>query len=253
MSKKKELWDMYDLLLPRQQAMIVDLVRMLSAGTAIVRNELSDFADENFALSFADRLLSHHLGSEIPLTKDKFEYAIVRSLNESGMTSRKLPNGNPGADIIVSDQRWSLKTQANRDIKRDFIHISKFMELGKGAWQTESDIRDLQQRMFRHMNGYDRIFTLRCFRLKSDGKTDYEYELVEIPKKLLLCSENFPVEIVNRSRQTPKPAYVHVFDSEGQKSFSLYFDGGTERKLQVKNLRKSLCIIHCQWKFTLGL
>ena len=31
--------------------------------------------------------------------------------------------------------------------------------------------------------------------------------------------------------------------------FALYFDGGTERKLQVKDLQKSLCIVHGEWDF----
>ena len=31
--------------------------------------------------------------------------------------------------------------------------------------------------------------------------------------------------------------------------FSLYFDGGTERKLQIKHLRKDLCKIHATWIF----
>ena len=31
--------------------------------------------------------------------------------------------------------------------------------------------------------------------------------------------------------------------------YQLYFDGGTERKLQIKNLRKDLCTVHATWVF----
>ncbi len=34
--------------------------------------------------------------------------------------------------------------------------------------------------------------------------------------------------------------------------FQLYFDGGTERKLQIKHLLKSLCVVHAEWKFDIG-
>jgi type II restriction enzyme len=34
--------------------------------------------------------------------------------------------------------------------------------------------------------------------------------------------------------------------------YELYFDGGTERKLQVKNLRRDLCRIHATWQFAIA-
>ena len=38
-------------------------------------------------------------------------------------------------------------------------------------------------------------------------------------------------------------------DADGNIKFQLYFDGGTERKLQIKHLRKDLCVVHAQWEF----
>ncbi|WP_422616418.1 hypothetical protein, partial [Rhodoferax sp.] len=40
-----------------------------------------------------------------------------------------------------------------------------------------------------------------------------------------------------------------VRDANGQLKYSLYFDGGTERKLQIKHLRKDLCTVHATWTF----
>lgn len=41
-----------------------------------------------------------------------------------------------------------------------------------------------------------------------------------------------------RSKQFPKPGYCHVLKPGGDAVFDLYFDAGSERKLQIKNLRK---------------
>ena len=51
------------------------------------------------------------------------------------------------------------------------------------------------------------------------------------------------------SRQNPKPGYCKVIDGEGL-VYQLYFDGGSERKLQVQKLRREVCTVHAEWKFT---
>ncbi|MCQ9359268.1 MULTISPECIES: hypothetical protein [unclassified Corynebacterium] len=247
-----DLTELLATLSSRQLRHVRNLVLALSEGTQFETNANSDFVDDEFAASFGDQLIAHNQGSGIPLTKDKFEWAMVQALQDSGHQASKLPNGNPGEDVLVDGVPWSLKTQADKNIKIDRIHISKYMELGKGAWLNAADIEALRQRMFDHMSRYERIFTLRCFpRVTAPtGGTTYTYELVEIPKALLLLAANWPIEIMEKSRQSPKPAYCHVFDQSGDPLYSLYFDGGTERKLQVKNLVKSACVVHATWTFT---
>jgi type II restriction enzyme len=136
----------------------------------------------------------------------------------------------------------SLKTQADAGIRDELLHISKFMELGKGAWELPL-LRDL---FLDHMRSYERIFQFRCL---VQGPTSYLYELVEIPKSLLLEGANAHLVVQTESRQTPKPGYGNVFDLDGGLKFALYFDGGTERKLQIKSIRKSLCLVHATWRF----
>jgi type II restriction enzyme len=81
-------------------------------------------------------------------------------------------------------------------------------------------------------------------------KTGYwRYELVEIPKSLLEKAAGGRLEMMHGSKQSPKPGYCHVTDETGRVMFQLYFDGGTERKLQIKKLDKSLCTVHAEWKF----
>ncbi|WP_200818285.1 hypothetical protein, partial [Caballeronia glebae] len=92
------------------------------------------------------------------------------------------------------------------------------------------------------------IFTLR--RLKDDGAM-IRYELVEIPKALLLEAANCELKVCTDSTQNPQPGYGYVKDAIGQLKYALYFDGGTERKLQIKHLRKDLCKVHATWAFSL--
>jgi type II restriction enzyme len=98
------------------------------------------------------------------------------------------------------------------------------------------------------MRSYERVLTLR--RLKEVG---FElYELVEIPKKLLEEAKTGDLAMMMTSRQMPKPGYCTVRDELGNIKFQLYFDGGTERKLQIKGLRKDLCIVQATWKFPIN-
>lgn len=216
-------------------------------------NDRSDFASEEFSRLLGDVLVIHHVLSSDSFTKDKFEHAMVDVLNKTGSWRANIaPRGNPGHDLTVDEERWSLKTQADRSIKPDRIHISKFMELGRGAWATESDLENLRAAMFRHMDGYDRIFTLRCLSAARSTRmrAGREYELVEIPKSLLEAAAGFPCVMNHDSGQNPKPGYCRVPDEEGGILLELYFDGGTERKLQIRNLSKEACVVHASWRFS---
>jgi len=208
-------------------------------------NKTNDIFNNYFFESFGDRLITHHFNSIQPLTKTLFEHAFNDSLNESGLNSFLAESRtNPGHDITINGVRVGLKTEAARNIKKDFIHVSKWMELGKGEWELPL----LLNRFLAHLENYERIFTLRFFK-HSDYR--FRYELVEIPKALLLESKNAKLKIMTGSRQTPKPGYGYVLDENNQQKFSLYFDGGSERKLQIKNLSLEYCIIHGTWEYIL--
>ncbi len=207
----------------------------------------SDLFDEDTLCVFGDALRIHHSFSVEPFSKDKFEFVLEKVVNMSSKTAVLAPKGNPGHDITIDNVPISLKTQANRDIHEDLIWISKFMELGKGKWGDDpEDMKTLLHLFLEHMKKYERILMLRTLQ-----KTPvWIYELVEVPKTLLLKAESGSLEMMNDSRQYPKPGYCYV--KEGDKTiFSLYFDGGSERKLQVKNLMKSYCFVHARWEFTI--
>lgn len=205
-------------------------------------NPASDIITNCISEALGDSLRVHHCFSREPLSKDRFEYAFERAGNLCNLDAKLAPKGNPGHDLTVNSRKFSLKTEASKQIKQNFIHISKFMELGKGVWDLEA----LRSRFFRHMDNYDRIITLRCL---SQIPTRWHYELVEIPKILLLEAQDGELKIREDSTQNPKPGHCFVRDDTGELKYQLYFDGGTERKLQIQHIRKSLCIVHAEWIF----
>ena len=200
--------------------------------------------------NFGDALRIHHAFSAEPFSKDKFEYVLESILNMSGHKAVRAPKGNPGHDITIDGTRVSLKTQADTNIGTDKIWISKFMELGRGKWGDDPrDLIGLRAAFLRHLRNYQQIFTLRALR----RAPDWCYELVEIPRDLLLKARRGRLEMKADSKQFPKPGYCYVETCDGDPIFQLYFDGGTERKLQVKNLGKNFCHVHATWEFTIPL
>jgi len=235
---------------PDQIERIGAFARALSEPPEITYSE-AGFATEAFVHRIGDTLRLHHLFSHEAFTKDKFEHAMVSALKQTGHEADFAPRGNPGHDITADGERWSLKTEAAAGIKRGVLHISKFMELGKGRWEGAEDLPGLREQMFHHMRSYDRIFSLRCFRTPLVGGVEqYEYELVEIPKSLLLEARSGVFRFMEKSKQTPKPGYCEVSSKKGLLLFQLYFDGGTERKLQIKDLSKDFCKVIATWRLT---
>lgn len=208
----------------------------------------SDLFDEIVLRNFGDAMRVHHSFSAEPFSKDKFEYVLVKVLKLSGRHAALAPKGNPGHDISIDNVKISLKTQADKNVKHDWLWVSKFMELGKGKWQDDpKDLEGLREQFFEHMKSYDRILSLRAL----EKSPSWKYELVEIPKELLALARSGTLVMKTDSRQLPKPGYCYVSDKDGNRIFDLYFDGGTERKLQLKNLRKDQCRLHAAWEFVI--
>lgn len=208
----------------------------------------NDILDETALQNFGDALRIHHSFSAEPFSKDKFEYVLMKVLNLCGIECHLAPKGNPGCDMRIRGQAISLKTQADKGIKEDVLWISKAMELGKGTWgDNPEDLKGLRDQFIEHMKGYDRILTLRTLHKENPWK----YELVEIPKELFLRAGEGRLVMMTSSKQYPKPGYCYVTESDGVAMFELYFDGGGERKLQIKNLKKKYCSVHATWEFSI--
>jgi Type II site-specific deoxyribonuclease len=60
--------------------------------------------------SFGDALLIHHCMSKESFSKDKFEYVLERVAIFCGNDAQIASRGNPGHDITINGERFSLKT-----------------------------------------------------------------------------------------------------------------------------------------------
>jgi len=222
------------------------IIGVFQSEKNFVRSATSKLITPQVLEDFGDVLRLHHSFSREPFSKDKFEYALERVLLEAKAEAQLAPRGTRGYDIRIGHERFSLKTEAAKAIKEHTIHISKFMELGGGQWgDNPEDLIGLRDQFLTNLSGIQRILILRALK---KGEPVYKYELVEVPKPVLLKAANGRLEMRLCSKQNPKPGYCHVEDSNTL-LFSLYFDGGGERKLQIKKLRKDLCTIHGSWEF----
>lgn len=238
-----EIVDVLHRLTPTRRQWVKSTILAFGTPQKFWRASDSDIITETVRDNIGDRLLSHHAGSRQALSKDRFEFALESALNDAGIPAQLVKSRtNRGHDLTIAGTPVSLKTEAAANIKEDSIHVSKWMELGKGEWKLPL-LRDM---FLEHMQSYERIFTLRCL---DTTPAHVRYELVEIPKALMLEASTCQLEVREDSRQNPKPGYGYVRDAAGQLKYALYFDGGTKRKLQIKNLRKDLCKVHATWDF----
>lgn len=222
------------------------IVSVFSLPRDYSRFNTSALISERVMEDFGDVLRLHHCFSREPFSKDKFEYALESVLNADGVNAVLADRGQRGYDIRIRDENYSLKTEAAKAIRLGKIHISKFMELGGGQWGDDpADLIGLRAQFLTALAGIQRILILRALR---KGTPDYFYELVEVPKALLEKAVNGRLEMRRDSKQYPKPGYCYI-EEEGTTQYSLYFDGGGERKLQIKGLRKDLCLVHASWRF----
>jgi len=232
-----------------QFAWVQRLIVSMAIPCNSTRDSASDvFTDDRSTGLFFLYLVTHHVLSAEPFKGEKFEYAVERIMTAlNHVAARPTSRTNRGHDLTVNGERWSFKTEAHRAIRADTLSISKWMELGIGQWGSdENDLRGLCDLFLHHLEGYDRIFTLRC--LTPDSVVEHHYEILEIPKHILTQAGGGAFQMMHSSRQNPKPGYCRVSDTEGL-MYELYFDGGTERKLQVKKLRRNLCAVHAEWRF----
>ncbi len=225
--------------------LIDTIVRVFSLPKEFWRSSTSTLVTDRVLEDFGDVLRLHHCFSREPFSKDKFEHALERVLQTEGVAVLA-PRGQKGYDIQIRGENFSLKTEAAKVIRSETIHISKFMELGGGRWGDDpEDLEGLKNQFLAALGRIQRILILRALR---KGTPDYFYELVEIPKSLLEKAARGRLQMKTDSTQYPKPGYCFV-EEDGISLFQLYFDGGGERKLQIKGLLKRLCTVHASWKF----
>lgn len=124
---------------PDQFAWVESLVTALGNPLRASRNPTSDiFASDRLLGLFSLYLITHHTLSVQPFKQEKFEYALRQVMTAAGRSAALAASRtNPGRDITVDGSGWSLKTVADKSVRRERIDLTKWMELGKGTWTNQ--------------------------------------------------------------------------------------------------------------------
>ena len=164
-----------------QQSLLLGIAADLARPMDAWRNPQSNvITTDRILLRIGDYLKTHHALSNESFKKEKFEYTLEKILKESGFDAKRSASKSNPYDLVVNQEKWSLKTQANRDINQRKVWISKMMELGAVPWgRTDESLRKTLAFIMAKIAATDRIFTLRC--LTPLDPVHHEYELLEIP------------------------------------------------------------------------
>ena len=141
-----------------------------------------------------------------------------------------------GADLIVEDQRVSLKTETGLGTNPEFISITKLCTTERDPGEIES----LIERVMKHLNGYDMILMLRAVW----ARPLIHYQLLEISVNMLrLLGE---AKLLAVGRRTTRGSFgADVYHGE-EKVFHVHFDG-SDGKCQVNRLRVRHCVMLLEW------
>lgn len=173
------------------------------------------------------------------------ENLFVKACRHAGLDAELAPKGQRGWDLLLQSQRVSLKTQADKKIRDEWVRLSKLMELGDKAvrWGCDpTDLEELRRLFLNSLQDFDRFLILRCFR----GPFQYQYELLELPKSVFAMVETGAMKFVEDSDLDPKSASCTVTDVHGLLC-ELGFDGGGEQKIQLRRMRTAACLRHGEW------
>jgi len=230
---------------PVQVELLTEVATVMLRRVEESVNPVSDLVTPRFAANFRNRLLIHHATNEAKLTKKAFEYAFKGASEADGKTGFITASDTlSGVDVTIDGARFSLKTEASKDIRAEQITTSKFTEARWIQQQTTLDdlAREAAARMPAHLSNYDRILVLRARELSG---ARVQYEIVEIPRDLLRC-----VAALTAADFTPRTPQggsgARVTTTDGRPAFTLRLDG-SDGKITVAGLQIALCIRHASW------
>lgn len=230
---------------PVQQSIMLEVVDYLLRRVHCTVNPTSDIVSASFQENIANRLLLHHATNEELFKKKSFEYAFKAASIADGKSAQIVANQtHPGADVIVDNVKFSLKTEASANISQTGITISKLMEARwlRDCVSNKDYCNAAQVHVCNHLNGYDRILMLRAWTGKNTIAT---YELIEIPLDVLLAVKT--VREADFGKRTDNGTNSAIIRYKGTAAFNLRFDGSVE-KVTISNLLKSACKFHAKWE-----
>lgn len=197
------------------------------------------YTDRLFATMETVVTQHHALYATIPSQGIFFEALAEKAFHLSGSPNAHIARTTANApthDLIVGDERVSLKTETGRSTKPNSISITKLCTTEREPWNAET----LIERTCNHLTRYDLLLMLRAIW----GESEIHYQLVDIPMDLLRLTEGSKLkEVGNRKGRRSLGGDITI---DGEIAFHVHYDG-SDGKCQVRNLSLARCRILGEW------
>ena len=203
-------------------------------------NSETELFTEQFCLTARSLIERHHtIYPWLPPQGIFFEALVQQAFRQSGWPEAQVvattPN-SPQHDLLIGDQRLSIKTETGKGTKVSLISITKLCTTEREPWDSDTLVR----RTMEHLSRYDRMLILRA--IWRHGLI--HYQLLEVPLPLLRLIVNLVATPVgNRSGRQSLGGDVN---DQNETVFHIHFDGA-DGKCQVRNLLVSRCRMLLEW------
>ena len=196
--------------------------------------------NERLFTTFQTLVTQHHVVYPwLPPQGIFFEALAEQAFHLSGAPNAHIAQtvaNTPAHDLIVGEERISLKTETGRGTKPGLIAITKLCTTEREPWEAET----LVERTIEHLNRYDRMLMLRALW----SAELIHYQLIDIPLDLLRLIRDSNLETVGRRAGRRSLGGDIVMGEEVL--FHVHFDG-SDGKCQIRNLRLERCYDLGEW------
>lgn len=199
-----------------------------------------DVLDETFCQMVRTLVTSHHsVYPWLPPQGIFFEALIRQAYWQLGWSDAELVSGRPNSpehDLLVGNQRISIKSETGRGTKSDFITITKLCTTEREPWEPAI----LVDRVLAHLQRYERLVMLRTI-----WRSEYfHYQLLEIPLPLLRMISAAAIGPVGK-RSGRRSLGGDIYSEHGP-LFHVHFDGA-DGKCQIRQLRVAHMRMLLEW------
>lgn len=168
-----------------------------------------------------------------------FEDLVQQAFRKAGWSALQIiptsPN-SPTHDVLVGDQKLSIKTETGKGTKTKRITITKLCTTEREPWEPSVLVAHTME----HLSRYDRVLMLRAIWYKQR----IHYQLLEIPLDVFRhISSLQAVPVGRRSGRRSLGGDVYIGSDV---AFHVHFDGA-DGKCQIRNLAIERCKMLLEW------
>lgn len=188
--------------------------------------------------------IHHSIYPHVPPQGIYFEALVENAFRQASIPFTRVQAGSANAprhDLMVGQDKISLKTETGRGTKPDRINITKLCTTEREPW----DAGTLVGHAMTHLSRYEHMLMLRAVW----DEPLIHYQIVDIPIVLLRRIETAEIQPVGR-RTGRKSLGGDVFDETGL-AFHVHFDG-SDGKCQVRALSIDRCNVLRAWDKQIG-